>query len=210
MRPKPRASPIASRTAIGCRVGDRCGRRLRGCKPARSSTRYRAHQRDNTGRATRGAHSIPTAGCRLRAAPSLWLAAPDHGLRLAPSACWRLILNVTSVLVLHTSSYDSFRESARIRYRREGFDQLAADADEISKVLVAFVGRTHTNAICRPLRRRSKRDLLRSISRVDELAPYMWLVYPEGASSSHEHSPNRYRPGRRRRSRFSRCLRDMN
>jgi hypothetical protein len=35
--PKSRTCAIISRRPGGCRVGDRCGRRLRGCKPAKSS-----------------------------------------------------------------------------------------------------------------------------------------------------------------------------
>ncbi len=50
-QPKSRATSMASCTSAGCCVGDRCGRRLRGCNPARSASWYRRHQRDRTGRA---------------------------------------------------------------------------------------------------------------------------------------------------------------
>src|SRR5688572_6463417 len=53
------------------------------------------------GERSHAAHSTPTRAHPLRAGPSASLATPDHALRLARTASWRLILGVTYVLVLH-------------------------------------------------------------------------------------------------------------
>src|SRR5262249_43184861 len=76
-----------------------------GCAAAHSSGRRRdivPTSATTPDAQSRGAHSRPTGEFQLRAAPSLSLATPDHELRLALTASWRLILGVTYVLVLHT------------------------------------------------------------------------------------------------------------